>query len=856
MRVLLVGAELEENLAVRYLRGALVAAGHQVTQVVFDAVGDLEPVAIELARADADLIGLSMVFTRRAREFADLAVRVRELGCRTPIVAGGHFATFHAEELLRDVPAIDIVACGEGEPILIELLAADGRPDSVAGLVWRAPDGIRKNPAALKPLDLDTLAWPTRKDPPDRILGRATANMLSSRGCTHGCSFCSIAAWHRVCGGPRMRMRSVEAVADEMAALWRDGFRIFNFHDDNFFLRDRGEMLERVDGLRRALAERGVGRIAFAVKCRPDSAHPDVLAALQELGLFRLFLGIEAGTEQSLRQLGRAQSLSDNVSALDTIRTLGLHAAFNLLMFNPDSTIEDVLGNVAFLEQHADIPLNWCRTEVYSGTPLETRLRAQGRLLGDYWGYNYTIRDPRAEAACRVAITAFWNRNFTLDGLHHRAMFVDYEVHLVEHFGGPRPELRQRARQFVRDVNLDTARALDGIVRSCLGGAPADLGALARHWESRLDRSGARLAQEGRALTAEIRDAAAGRTVAASGWRHAARAAALAASVSLAAGCSGDADAVPSYASEMAPAPELSVPKLGDAAAVSPTLLPVLSGHALPTLLRFEVDDDGTVIASSVDATGLADAERDRVIAAVTAAQFPSPAWAARYEVRATDLAAPPAPAPDYTQFSETVSVAPGTVRIEKVPPKPDAPSAAEMENRMRVIQAIEMAVGPGDGVAVDLLGDEAMKKALAEADHARDYTQFSESVGLPAAEVRVVTKARLELHTPVDVNLSDGDPAAVEVVIQRRAGTFRAATEEALKSNPTVSGRLVVGWTVTMGRVQEAHVVDNTTGDDRLAASFLSGVRGTRFDPGTSGEIIATWDVSAEPVKPTTTGK
>jgi len=334
MRMALVGAEFEENLAIRYLWGALEQAGHEVRQVVFNGRADLERAARELADSGAALAGFSMVFTYRAREFADLARRCRELGFGGHLVAGGHFAAFNAEALLRDVPAFDSVAIGEGEEILCDLAGAladsVGSPAfrrssiapqdrlkaglqtnselvasppmhshlaAVRGLVWRNAAGdIVRNEPAVKPPHLDKLPHPKRKSPPDTYLGIPIVNLLSSRGCTHACAFCSIAAWHKLCGGARFRMRSPESVAEEMAQLFEQGARIFNFHDDNFFLGSQAASLERVQALERELGRRGVGRIAFAVKARPDSVDQELFAHLKSMGLFRVFLGVEAGT--------------------------------------------------------------------------------------------------------------------------------------------------------------------------------------------------------------------------------------------------------------------------------------------------------------------------------------------------------------------------------------------------------------------------------------------------------------------------------------------------------------------------------------------------------------------------------
>jgi anaerobic magnesium-protoporphyrin IX monomethyl ester cyclase len=508
MRIAIVGAELEENLAIRYIRAALVGEGHQVFQVDFNCAADREAAARAVVAGAPDIVGLSMVFTARAREFVALAARVRQLGYVGHIIAGGHFAALNAESLLRDVPAIDSVGLGEGEAIVCQLARHLDERMRVAGLVWRAADGrIVRNPTPATSAALAGLPWPIRRCPPDSYLGLPIVNLLSSRGCSHACAFCSIVAWHHFCGGPRHRVRAVDDVADEMAALYADGVRIFNFHDDNFLLRERGSALARIRALRDALAERRLGRIAFAIKARPDEVEEERFALLKSMGLFRVFLGIEAGTAASLRALGRGQTLDENERAIDVVNGLGLHMCFNLLLLNPDSTLEDLAGNVAFLRRRPENPRNFCRTEIYAGTPLERKLRREGRLDGDYFGYDYRIADPRADLACNLMYDVFHPRNYG-DCLHHKVMAVDYENTLLGHFN-PRPahlRLTVRVKAFVRQANLNSCDYLDEVVARAAEGLPGS-----RYEEAvagldrRMRRDEARLVRAADRLLAEIR---------------------------------------------------------------------------------------------------------------------------------------------------------------------------------------------------------------------------------------------------------------------------------------------------------------------------------------------------------------
>ena len=78
MRVLLVGSELEENLAIRYLASSLEHAGHSVRLAPFSSRDDAPAVLGAISDWPPELIGLSMTFQRRAEEFGALANRIRE----------------------------------------------------------------------------------------------------------------------------------------------------------------------------------------------------------------------------------------------------------------------------------------------------------------------------------------------------------------------------------------------------------------------------------------------------------------------------------------------------------------------------------------------------------------------------------------------------------------------------------------------------------------------------------------------------------------------------------------------------------------------------------------------------------
>ena len=466
MKIALIGAELEENLGLRYMVSALEQAGHQARIFPFNDETEIPTVVRQIRAFTPHIAGLSMVFTGRAREFCRMANALRESGFTGHLTAGGHFAALNCRQLLEDFPEFDSIALGEGEQLICELAANIQNLSDVSGFCYRDRDGtIRVNPSTGNQEELDLLPFP-RRDTFHEYYGKPIASILSSRGCWRSCAFCSIDAWYRSGGGSKFRIRSVPNIVAEMSELYhQNGVRIFNFQDDNFFLPEPTKALARFTELRDSLWREGVKDIAIAVKARPDSINREAMSVLDDLGVFRVFLGVENASERELEKLNRKCSREAIENALHILNDVDVHVAYNLLLFEPDTTLDDILINLRFMERHIDNPFNFCRAEAYAATGLEKKLRTDGILAGDYFGFDYRIKDPRVEAFHKIANYAFFDRNFNDFGLHYFNMEVDFSFQLLRRFhpGLLSQELRSEVHSFIKETNIDTYRCLSRI---------------------------------------------------------------------------------------------------------------------------------------------------------------------------------------------------------------------------------------------------------------------------------------------------------------------------------------------------------------------------------------------------------
>ena len=286
--------------------------------------------------------------------------------------------------------------------------------------------------------DLDTLPFPVRDTPPQRDLGMGFSPILGSRGCHCNCSFCSISAFYGASGGSPQRFRGVANLAQEMEDLYRGfGVRFFVFNDDEWFPAGRAR-LDRVDALDGELRRRKLDAI-MSIKCRADDVEEGLFRRLLEMGVVRAYVGVESGSDHSLRTLNKHTTAAQNERALETLNRVGILADFGLIFFDPDSTVEDIRANLGFFHRMAgdgQAPLSFGRLEVYAGTPILHRLQREGRLSGDFLAWNYTIADPRVELLFRLMVTTMRRRHYDSDGLAKQCSMSCYRLAMYKHLLG------------------------------------------------------------------------------------------------------------------------------------------------------------------------------------------------------------------------------------------------------------------------------------------------------------------------------------------------------------------------------------------------------------------------------------
>jgi radical SAM superfamily enzyme YgiQ (UPF0313 family) len=381
-------------LGVMTLSAVLKQAGHEC--VVFDQANPETPADVilgEIRRRRPDFVGISLLSTTSYPYARLLARQVRAADDRVRVAVGGVFASLNASRVLQQCPEVDFVARGDGEQLILDLLARLDDPDTVAGLTWREKDGrLRENPDRPQDWDLDRWPFPDREavavdyvesmplDVPAVLSLDRFATVQSSRGCPFQCVFCDIPAFHR----RTWRPRSAAHVVAELRHLQDAGYGSVYFVDDHFLLKPR-----RVEEICAGIRECGV-TLRWGCEGRVDSAGARLYPALVKAHCRTLMFGIESGCQKTLDRLGKRQTLAQVEDAVRVAKRSGIQLVHGFFVVGcPDETESDLRETFAFAKR---IPLDtfaFNRLCVYRGTPLWDEYVQRGLLDDEADWYKY-----------------------------------------------------------------------------------------------------------------------------------------------------------------------------------------------------------------------------------------------------------------------------------------------------------------------------------------------------------------------------------------------------------------------------------------------------------------------------------
>lgn len=349
---------------------------------------------------------------------------------KTLIVFGNQLPTYFPVEILSVCPE-GVVVRGEGEIALrglVELLQGTQRLAAIPNLTYldRSSQSIIYH--RLERPDLEKLIYPPVADTYASIIERGgNVQVVSSRGCFWGlCVYCTRRSFRNggvVIPGKDNNWESFpeERIFKNLEEVIVDkGIIEVEFSDDDFLGGRSDERIARAYAISNkieALREQTGHQISFRIFVRPkdiydrkntDEKNKDMkqlLERLKEVGLVKVFIGIETGSASQLRRYGRQGKKIDEVlEAITILRDLEIGVDTGFIMFDPELTIPEMLENVRFFRDNDLMLYNqwpFRSMAVNQGARTVEMMRKKG-LLGkpdvNSMSYGLRFKDKEVEA--------------------------------------------------------------------------------------------------------------------------------------------------------------------------------------------------------------------------------------------------------------------------------------------------------------------------------------------------------------------------------------------------------------------------------------------------------------------------
>lgn len=376
-------------LGILYIAAATRDRGYQV---------EVRDLSVDRRRIDFtsfDVVGIHSDTTRYLKAI-ELARRAKAIGAR--VVMGGPHPWYKAEKIL-ETGLVDAIVKGEGEKAFPDLLDSwkEGiDPAFIPGLILSTSNGPRDTGPPERILDVDSLPFPAR----DLIdlslyshahLGyRSLTSMHTSRGCPHGCRFCSSTHFD----GAQWRARSTESVLAELEHVVRGlGYGAVAFLDDNF-----AGSPERIHQICNGILRKGLD-VHWWCFCRVDNIvrHPEMISHMAEAGARMIFIGVESPNAKQLKSFHKGIEPKQARDAVKILKKNKVEIMASFILGAPEETRADIRSTIRFARELDPDTAQFTILTPYPGTVLYDQLKDQitEKDWSKFDGIHSVFRHPR-----------------------------------------------------------------------------------------------------------------------------------------------------------------------------------------------------------------------------------------------------------------------------------------------------------------------------------------------------------------------------------------------------------------------------------------------------------------------------
>ncbi len=327
------------------------------------------------------------------------------------IFGGPHVSRFMTGPDMIEDAAVDAVAQGEGELILIDFLehVKAGRPlAECAGLLVRVENRVIDTGDRELLKDLDSVPMPDFGDYAfERYLTPTRLPVLTSRGCPNRCVFCNERPFWK-----KFRYRSAESVFAEIQAQ-RARYPFIDFIDFQDSLVNG--VIRELERLADLMIENKLSVMWAGQAVIRKEMTAELMMKLKRSGCVCMAYGLETPSASLMLKVGKNLSRGADVNAIaESHGRTGLGATYNFMFGLPGETEEDAFEALEFLRRNRNAGLAVNPSAVFCGFSPGTLAHENPERYGIdmtkggvYWestdGENtYIRRLKRFEDFCRL----------------------------------------------------------------------------------------------------------------------------------------------------------------------------------------------------------------------------------------------------------------------------------------------------------------------------------------------------------------------------------------------------------------------------------------------------------------------
>ena len=394
-------------LGLMYIAAVLDEAGYNVeildafmTDLAFRKKGDITEVGMsyekireEIQRRNPDIVGIANPFTSQVEHAIKVADIVKEIDSSILTVVGGPHGTVVPVEFLEAAKNVDIVAIGEGEYTMLDIVGffeGNKKIDDIQGIAHRMAGKVVLNSPREFNKNLDVLPYPAYhlvdmekylnpKTIEYRSFKKRALSMVTSRGCPFNCSFCSV----HLHMGKTFRAHSVDYVVDHIEHLVNKyHVKTIYFEDDNLTFD-----IQRFEAICDKIIERDI-KFQWETPngVRADYLTLDLLKKMKKTGCQSVFVGVESGDQYVLDNIiGKSLRLKNVVKFAKMCKKIGLRTGAFYIIGLPGETKENMRNTVEFalmLKRKYDVGMHLLFATPSYGTRLYDECKKNGYIRG------------------------------------------------------------------------------------------------------------------------------------------------------------------------------------------------------------------------------------------------------------------------------------------------------------------------------------------------------------------------------------------------------------------------------------------------------------------------------------------